>query len=112
MTTNFNLAGEPLYSSLGGDLDLGDLVTLFVEEMPERVTNISDMMHRHNWEGLHRIAHQIKGAAGSYGFNPITQVAGKLEAALHNKEPEENILRAAQELIAICQSARSGTPQD
>jgi histidine phosphotransfer protein HptB len=101
---------EPLYSTLGGDPDLGDLVTLFVDEMAGRVTTIIDLLNQKNWEGLRRMAHQIKGAAGSYGFGPISPCAGKLEFAIRDQESEENIRKAVDELINMCNCARAGTP--
>ncbi len=54
MKTRREWAMEPLYSTLGGDPDLGDLVTLFVEEMPDRVANILDLLDRSEWEELRR----------------------------------------------------------
>jgi HPt (histidine-containing phosphotransfer) domain-containing protein len=101
---------EPLYSTLGGDPDLGDLVTLFVEEMPDRVANIMDLLNRQQWDELRRTAHQIKGAAGSYGFAAITPCAGKVESAIRDHEPEENIRQAVDDLVALCNRACAGTP--
>jgi histidine phosphotransfer protein HptB len=112
MKTRREWAMEPLYSTLGGDPDLGDLVTLFVEEMSDRVGNILDLYNRHEWEELRRAAHQIKGAAGSYGFGAISPCAGKLESAIRDQEPEENIRQAVDDLATICNRARAGTPAD
>ena len=88
MKTRREWAMEPMYSTLGGDPDLSDLVTLFVEEMPDRVANILDLLEHYEWEELRRAAHQIKGAAGSYGFGAISPCAGKLEFAIRDQEPE------------------------
>jgi len=112
MKTRREWAMEPLYSTLGGDPDLGDLVTLFVEEMSDRVTNIQDLLNRCEWEELRRAAHQIKGAAGSYGFGAISPCAGKLEYAIRDQEPEENIRQAVEDLTAICNRACAGTPPE
>jgi HPt (histidine-containing phosphotransfer) domain-containing protein len=101
---------ESLYSTLGGDPDLSDLVSLFVEEMPGRVANFLDLYNRCDWEELRRVAHQMKGAAGSYGFSPISPCAGKLEFAIRDKEPEEIIRQAVDELVNICNSACAGIP--
>ncbi len=103
---------EPMYSTLGGDPDLGDLVTLFVEEMADRVANILDLLDRREWEELRRTAHQIKGAAGSYGFGAISPCAGKLEYAIRDQEPEENIRQAVEDLATMCNRARAGTPPE
>jgi histidine phosphotransfer protein HptB len=102
-------AMEPLYSTLGDDPDLSDLVVLFVEEMPDRVANILDLYKRSEWDELRRSAHQIKGAAGSYGFGAITPSAGKLEYAIRDHEPEENIRMAVEDLVTMCNRACAGT---
>ena len=66
-----------VYSRLAGDPDLGEIVDLFVEEMPERVATLLDQLQAQDWEGLRRTAHQLKGAAGSYGFDMISPCAGR-----------------------------------
>jgi len=101
---------KPIYSSLGGDPDLGEIVDMFVEEMPDRVGAIQTQLEEADWDALRRAAHQLKGAAGSYGFDLISPCAGRLEAAVREQEPEEQIRRAAQELVDMCRRARSGTP--
>lgn len=99
-----------LYSSLGGDPDLGEIVELFVEEMPDRVATLLDQLEAADWEGLHRAAHQLKGAAGSYGYAPISDYAAVLEKAVGEGEPEEQIREAVDALADICRRARGGTP--
>lgn len=98
----------PLYSDLGADPDLGDLVGLFVEEMPERIASLLRHQHAGDWENLRRTAHQIKGAAGSYGFGPISPLAGRLEEFITRHEPEVRIQAALSELVALCRRASAG----
>lgn len=100
---------EPLYSSLAGDPHLGDIVDLFVQEMPGRMANLRDRLNSGDWEGLRRIAHQLKGAAGSYGFDAITPSAAEVEDAIREARPEEEIRRAVDSLVALCDQARAGT---
>jgi len=99
-----------LYSSLGGDPDLSEIVDLFVEEMPDRVAMLQDQLEEANWEGLRRTAHQLKGAAGSYGFDTISPRAARLEDAVCASEPEEQIRQAVDELTILCNRIRGGTP--
>ena len=102
---------EPMYSTLAQDPDLGELVEIFVEEMPRRISGLLDQLDRSDWEGLKRIAHQLKGAAGSYGFAPITPSASRVEEAIRQSQPEEEIRRTVEALVDLCRSARAGTPQ-
>ncbi len=101
---------EPIFSSFGTDPDLGEIVELFVEEMPGRVQTLVDEYNSGDWDGLRRTAHQLKGAAGSYGFSAISPAAARLEQALATEEPEDRIRNALEELIDMCGRARAGSP--
>jgi histidine phosphotransfer protein HptB len=102
---------DVIYSRLGTDLDLGEIVTLFVEEMPARTDTLRAKFQSADWEGLARSAHQLKGAAGSYGFDEISPCAGRLEAALEQNEPEAVIRATVKELLDLCSRVRAGGPE-
>lgn len=105
------LVVEPLYSTLANDSELGRIVPLFVEEMPGRVGQLTARLESGDWNGVRQVAHQMKGAAGSYGFQPITPVAARLEQAIKDGQSESEIHRLAEELIAMCSRVRTGSPQ-
>jgi HPt (histidine-containing phosphotransfer) domain-containing protein len=98
-----------IYSRLVDDPDLQEIVGMFVEEMPERISKLLDQLETKDWDALRRTAHQLKGAAGSYGFDIVTTYAGKVEAAVRDKEPEQQIHDTVAELVDLCQRMRSGT---
>lgn len=108
--TQISRETEPLYSSFGDDPELEEILEMFVEEMSDRVAALLDRLHASDWEGLRRAAHQLKGAAGSYGFAPISLCAARVENAVRQGAPEEQIRDAVDELVNICKRARSGTP--
>lgn len=99
-----------IYSEFGDDEDLGELVEMFVDEIPDRVQSMLDAADSSNWEQLGRIAHQMKGAAGSYGFGEVTSVAAVVETSCREKASAETIQRGLQDLVSICLRMRSGTP--
>jgi HPt (histidine-containing phosphotransfer) domain-containing protein len=99
---------EPIYSTLGADPDLAELVALFVDEMPERIGALLEQLHRGKWQQLERTAHQLKGAAGSYGFPAVTPYAARLERAVRHSEGEDQIRARLDELIHLCSRLRSG----
>ncbi len=101
---------EPLYSTLAQDPDLGEIVELFVEEMPNRVSTILDRLKASDWEGLRQVVHQLRGAAGSHGFGPITDSAARGEEAVGESRPEDEIRRSVQALVELCGRARAGVP--
>lgn len=99
-----------LYSTLAEDPDLATIVATFVDEMPARVVSILNCLHSEDWEGLRAASRQIRGAAGSFGFAPLTPYARNVESAVTEARPEEEILAAVEQLLAICRSVRTGVP--
>lgn len=104
-------AGSWIYSRLGDDPDLGELVTEFVAELPDRIATLEAEASRSNWAQVTRFAHQLKGAAGSYGFDALTPYAKNLEAASRDDVDAANALRTLHELIDICRRVQSGAPE-
>jgi len=100
-----------VYSSLGADPDLGELVCLFVNELPERLTTLQRLFDEGNRDELCRAAHQIRGAAGSYGFHAVTPYASRLELALRTDRSEEQVKEELDSLIELCRTVRAGAPQ-
>ena len=100
-----------IYSDLANDPDLAELVEMFVEEMPERIARLVATWEARDLENLTRLAHQLKGSAGSYGFHEITPFAFQLERAAKEGGSEE-IARDLQDLVSICQQVRSGSPAE
>ena len=105
------LSCEPLYSSLGSDPDLGEIVTMFVDEMPGRIATIEAQAAAGDWDELRRTAHQLKGAAGSYGFDAISPVAAAVEAAIRLASSPEEIRDRVEILVGMCRRATAGAPK-
>ncbi len=100
----------PIYSIYENDECFGDLVELFVQEMPQRVEVLQSNASPGLWAELKRYAHQLKGSAGSYGFGSITDLAAALEAALSDHSNEEAVLERLAALVEACQRVRFGDP--
>lgn len=101
--------GKPLVSEFAHDPDMQELVGMFVDEMPERIRSLQDLWETRDLETLKRVAHQLKGASGGYGFMVVGKAAGHLEELLKNTPPErppETELAALRsrvdELISLC----------
>ena len=105
------LETAPLYSSLSDDPDLAELVADFVAELPARIGALEEMAAQGNWPDLGRIGHQLKGAAGSYGFDVVTPFAAALESAAKAGVAAEEIRQAAERLASVCRRLQAGVPQ-
>ncbi len=112
MTTNPSLGKHAsdgsLISEFAGDPDMAELVRLFVEEMPERIESIMQTWERAAAGDLRRLAHQMKGACGGYGFPQVGQAAGVLESSLAaigqtaDAGDLEGLRQQLDELVGLC----------
>ncbi|MFO7901134.1 MAG: Hpt domain-containing protein [Pirellulaceae bacterium] len=100
-----------IYSSLGDDPDLCELVEMFVEEMPDRIRALKEHADEQDWNQLARTAHQLKGAAGSYGFDQLTPCARDLELLARDGTAEQEIRDALNKVIDLCNRARAGVAE-
>lgn len=94
----------PLQSEFASDTDMHELIRMFVDELPQRVSEFRFAWDRANAAELGRLAHQMKGAAPGYGFTPLGDTAKALEMAL--KQSAHDLASVQSEfdsLIQMCQ---------
>lgn len=101
---------EFVYSCFADDPEFGELGDLFVGQMPNRIHALETQAESGDWKELRRTAHQLKGSAGSYGFDVITPFAARLEHAARDGCQEEEVLLALDELLGVCRRVRAGAP--
>ena len=102
----------PIYSKFAGDEDLGDIIVLFVEEMPERIARFQKALVEKNWPELQVAAHQLKGSAGSHGFGTLSPIAAELEATVKTGQSEEQIAAATERLVDACRRITAKRAQE
>lgn len=109
--TQSALSAESVYSTLGTDPDLGELVDMFVDEMPDRIATLIDAFQTGDHDILRRTAHQLKGSLGSYGFDQLTSFAAELETAVADDTTEDQIRESLDALVSLCKKLRAGAPE-
>lgn len=106
----------PLLSEFEGDADMRELIEMFVGEMPEKVRSLESLWRTRDLEPLRRLAHQLKGAGGGYGFSAVSSAAARLEDRLKAvMGPDETIPETTltglqtevSDLINLCQRVRT-----
>jgi HPt (histidine-containing phosphotransfer) domain-containing protein len=115
MTPTMNLAtipaGElsaaPCYSSMAGEADMAELLVLFVGELPQRLAEMRQAAQGQNWQEVRRLAHQLRGAGGSYGFPLLTTAAGQVEAVARDQTKLVEIRAALDQLTAVSERLRA-----
>ena len=96
----------PLHSEFERDPDLRDLVILFVDDLESRVESIRVAHDNEDLPTLRRLAHQIKGSAGGYGFHPIGDAAARLEYELLGDQADRTTINdRVGDLISTCLAA-------
>lgn len=99
--------GQPILSEFAGDADMADLVETFVTELPNRLKAIQDSMAQQDLDTLARLAHQLKGSAGGYGFPQITQQAAALEKQARGHDELTGVAHEVRALAKLCARARA-----
>jgi HPt (histidine-containing phosphotransfer) domain-containing protein len=100
--------GAPIRSEYATDPDMREIVEMFVQEMPQRVEQFYAVWESQNLEELRRLAHQMKGASGGYGFGSVGKAAEKLEHSLVSmghggvESSLEQLRKEFAELVNIC----------
>ncbi len=102
----------PLYSAYADDADMAELIELFVNEMPQRVDALRQAIADKDIDAIIRLSHQLKGAAGGYGFDVITDVAREVERQARTVDDVAAVKRRVDDLILLCHRASAGAPED
>ena len=89
------------------DPDMADVIEEFVARLPGTMTAMAESLERSGHEDLRRLAHQLKGAGGGYGYPLLTEQARKLEDATKAADVEAERL-ALNELMALTRSVIAG----
>ncbi len=99
---------SPLWSEYANDPDMRELVVEFVGELPNRVSQIQNHLTNQNLSELVVLAHQLKGAAGGYGYGSITDAARELEKCAKAGNDLEGIKQQVNGLSRLCERAIQG----
>ena len=97
--------GGTFVSSFAGDPEMAEITAAFVGALPARAQALQAAQSAGDLEGLKRLAHQLKGAAGGYGFPRISAAAAALEQACASGAPVEQDLA---QLADVLGRARAG----
>jgi len=84
---------------------LAKLVERFVNGLTQRIEAIQQALADEDRKQLRLLAHQLKGAAGGYGYPQLSQLAGSLEANIESEIPA--ITQCVQVLAEQCREAQS-----
>ena len=97
---------EPLRSVFASDPAMSELIGLFLSELPSKVDRVVSAFKAGDADTLKRLTHQLKGAAGGYGFPAVGEAAGKVEQGLRAAPDPRAALASindqVRELVELC----------
>jgi signal transduction histidine kinase/DNA-binding response OmpR family regulator len=99
-----------IYSDMADDDEMTELIERFVARLDERTSALTVAIDRGDTDVAKRIAHQLKGAAGGYGFPSITDAAAEVERAVGDGASIREQRARAEVLRDVCSRARPGRP--
>ena len=99
--------GGALRSEFADDPEMMELIETFVEKLPEKVQLMRAALTHRQLGELQRLAHQLKGAGGSYGYPALTDVAKRIEDAARAGD-EESAGLALTRLEQLCKAVVRG----
>ena len=68
------------------DADLEDLIPRFIQSRHQDLDTLGTALEQGDSEGLAKIGHRLKGAAGSYGFSDLADMGVELQALAQRKD--------------------------
>jgi signal transduction histidine kinase/HPt (histidine-containing phosphotransfer) domain-containing protein len=99
---------EPLRSTATADAEFTQkFLPDFIADLPTKVHQMGNLLNESNFEELARVTHQLKGAAGVYGFMSITDAAGRVEAEITQAAPLQEVTQQVNSLIYLIRSVES-----
>jgi len=88
------------------------LMRQFLEELPGRAERIGKACVDKDRTQLMHLTHQLKGAAGIYGLNQISETARLVHQLVQEDVALEELQATVSELVDLCKQAAAQQPQD
>ena len=95
---------QPLRSTLEQQSSLQELLGKFISKLPQRVATMRALLEQENLENLRQTVHQLRGAAGGYGFAEVTRLAGRAEQSIRQADDLDQIKAEVESLVDLVRS--------
>jgi PAS domain S-box-containing protein len=91
----------PIKSSFADNPRMMKIVPEFVQGLPDEVRKMTDSLQRNDLAALKTVVHQLRGASGGYGFEPVTEPATRAEDSIKAGAALETIAAEIKSLIEV-----------
>jgi HPt (histidine-containing phosphotransfer) domain-containing protein len=94
-------------SRFASDPRLSRMVSEFADAMVSRTEAFAEALQKSDINQLSILSHKLKGSAGGYGFDSISEAAARLEQATLETEADlSSVSEHVEDLIQLCHKAR------
>lgn len=100
---------QPLVSSMLHEYRMAPLIDEFVGELSRRGPQLEQAYHERDLKRLGHLARELKGDAGGFGFESITEAGTNLETAIESGTRLTELRPHISRLVRLCLSARPAT---
>ncbi len=99
---------EVLISDFADDPDMAEIIQMFLDGLEDRASGLDNAFGSGNLINLASLAHQLKGAAGGYGYPIISQLALDVERLAKGGESNDELRSTLDRLVLMCRRAVAG----
>lgn len=90
----------------GGDKSfIKEMITLFVNSVPEELKKLQQAIAQQNWQEAYMILHPLKTNVNFMGINSIKDKVLKAEQLAKNKQETDSIPLLVEEISKVCLAA-------
>jgi CheY-like chemotaxis protein len=100
---------QPLVSSMLHEYGMAPLIDEFVSELGNRGPQIEQAYHERDVKRLAHLARELKGDAGGFGFESITEAGRDLEDSIQAGTRLTELRPMISRLVRLCLAARPAT---
>ena len=98
--SNSNTAGK-VCSEYAGIPQVARVLADYVAGLPPHVARMANALAQGDRDDLRRLAHQLHGTGGSYGFPQVTALATNAESAIKHGDEPAKIAADVRQLIEL-----------
>ena len=95
-------------STMAGNSRFAPLLTQYLARIPETIALIEEAWERGDSERLLRCVHQLKGAAGGYGFPQVTKLASECQRLMLAGTSIEELSGPLKDLVGMIRRMQDG----
>ncbi len=86
-------------SEFSDDQDMRELIDLYVSRLPAEIARLNALLAGGDLEALRKLAHQLKGSGGGYGFPRVTELAAIVDHSINQGVAVEQVRAEVEALI-------------